>query len=170
MAWTAPRTWVAAETVTAALMNQHVRDNLKALGDSWVSYTPAWTSTGTAPTIGNGSIVGASITTGPKTIDWYMTITMGSTTTYGTGSYRFSLPVAASTRAAGSTLNIAGLLTDTGTAIWGVQACRIITSTTIELLAPTATADARLAVVAQTVPFTWANTDIVSIAGRYEAA
>ena len=28
MAWTAPRTWVAGETVTAALMNTHVRDNL----------------------------------------------------------------------------------------------------------------------------------------------
>ena len=28
MAWTAPRTWVTAEVVTAALMNTHVRDNL----------------------------------------------------------------------------------------------------------------------------------------------
>lgn len=28
MAWTAPRTWVAAETVTAALLNTHLRDNL----------------------------------------------------------------------------------------------------------------------------------------------
>ena len=28
MAWTAPRTWVAAETLTAALLNTHVRDNL----------------------------------------------------------------------------------------------------------------------------------------------
>lgn len=27
MAWTAPRTWVAAEVVTAAIMNTHVRDN-----------------------------------------------------------------------------------------------------------------------------------------------
>lgn len=28
MAWTAPRTWVVSEVVTAALMNTHVRDNL----------------------------------------------------------------------------------------------------------------------------------------------
>lgn len=28
MAWTAPRTWVASETLTAALLNTHVRDNL----------------------------------------------------------------------------------------------------------------------------------------------
>lgn len=31
MAWTSPRTWVDGETVTAALMNTHVRDNLNAL-------------------------------------------------------------------------------------------------------------------------------------------
>lgn len=31
MAWTAPRTWVTGEIVTAALMNAHVRDNLNAL-------------------------------------------------------------------------------------------------------------------------------------------
>ncbi len=28
MAWTAPRTWVTAEVVSASLMNTHVRDNL----------------------------------------------------------------------------------------------------------------------------------------------
>lgn len=30
MSWTAPRTWVANEVVTAAIMNTHVRDNLLA--------------------------------------------------------------------------------------------------------------------------------------------
>lgn len=32
MAWTAPRTWIVGEVVTAALMNTHVRDNLLAIG------------------------------------------------------------------------------------------------------------------------------------------
>jgi hypothetical protein len=31
MAWTAPRTWTPLETVTAALLNVHVRDNLNLL-------------------------------------------------------------------------------------------------------------------------------------------
>lgn len=30
MSWTAPRTWVAGETLTAALLNTHLRDNLDA--------------------------------------------------------------------------------------------------------------------------------------------
>ena len=35
MAWTTPRTWVSGEIVTAAIMNQHVRDNLGYLhGDA----------------------------------------------------------------------------------------------------------------------------------------
>jgi hypothetical protein len=31
MAWTTPRTWVTAETVTASILNSHVRDNLDFL-------------------------------------------------------------------------------------------------------------------------------------------
>ncbi len=32
MAWTAPRTWVTGETVTAALMNTHIKDNFLSIG------------------------------------------------------------------------------------------------------------------------------------------
>jgi transcription elongation factor len=170
MGWTAPRTWVAAETVTAALFNAHLRDNLKAIADPWVSYTPAWTSSGTAPALGNGTIVGASRTLGPKTVHFYILLTMGSTTTYGTGTYRLSLPTAAASRGTSAGMVIAGHLWDNGVALWGVQSCRFVTTSTIELLAPTATADARLAVVAQTVPFTFGNTDVITISGTYEAA
>ncbi len=34
MAWTTPRTWTSYELVTAALMNTHVRDNLKHFQDT----------------------------------------------------------------------------------------------------------------------------------------
>ena len=33
MAWTQPRTWVAGELVTAAIMNTHVRDQLLAIAE-----------------------------------------------------------------------------------------------------------------------------------------
>ena len=35
MAWTAPRTWVTGEVVTAANMNTHVRDNMLSLAQSF---------------------------------------------------------------------------------------------------------------------------------------
>lgn len=41
MAWTTPRTWTTSETVTAAMMNAHVRDNLaylKVYADSKTVY------------------------------------------------------------------------------------------------------------------------------------
>lgn len=45
--WTAPRTWVVAELVTAALLNTHLRDNLNSVNDvltvplrAWASGTP----------------------------------------------------------------------------------------------------------------------------------
>jgi hypothetical protein len=33
MAWTAPRTWVSGEVVTAPLLNTHLRDNLNFIGN-----------------------------------------------------------------------------------------------------------------------------------------
>lgn len=41
MTWTAPRTWVAGEIVTAGEMNTHVRDNLNALNPAPSSTPPA---------------------------------------------------------------------------------------------------------------------------------
>ena len=46
MTWTAPRTWVSGETVTASIMNTHVRDNLNALADgAWGRDTTFVTNT-----------------------------------------------------------------------------------------------------------------------------
>jgi hypothetical protein len=33
--WTAPRTWVASETVTASICNTHIRDNLLSISSEW---------------------------------------------------------------------------------------------------------------------------------------
>lgn len=50
MAWTAPRTWVVGEILTAALLNTHLRDNLLYLkGDTaWIAPTllNAWANYG----------------------------------------------------------------------------------------------------------------------------
>lgn len=94
MAWTTPRTWVAGETVTAAIMNSHVRDNFNAVGDPWTSYTPSWTASTTNPTIGNGTLTGAYRQAG-KLVMFRIRIVFGSTTTRGSGEYRWGFPVTA---------------------------------------------------------------------------
>lgn len=51
MAYTTPRTWTAAETVTAALMNTHIRDNLAFLyTQEFGSYTASSTANVTTGT------------------------------------------------------------------------------------------------------------------------
>lgn len=43
MAWTSPRTWIAGETVTASIMNTHVRDNQNVVSTAFVK-GGAWAS------------------------------------------------------------------------------------------------------------------------------
>ncbi|MFG3426131.1 hypothetical protein [Streptomyces californicus] len=90
----APRNWAAGEVVTAALLNQEIRDQLNSMFDPWTSYTPSWTSSGTAPVIGNGSIGGRYMKVG-RTVHVFIALTWGSTTTPGSGNLSLGLPVAA---------------------------------------------------------------------------
>jgi hypothetical protein len=66
---------------------------MKWTGD-WISYTPTWTAATTNPAIGNGSLTGGYRRIGQQ-IDFFADIGAGSTTTFGTGIWRISLPVAA---------------------------------------------------------------------------
>lgn len=61
------------------------------LGNAWTAYSPAWTSAGTAPVLGNGTLVGRFKKFG-KWGMFRLTLTAGTTTTFGTLAYRFSLP------------------------------------------------------------------------------
>ena len=55
------------------------------------AYTPAWTASVTDPAIGNGSLTGYYLKIG-KLVTCQIRLAPGSTTTFGSGSWRFSLP------------------------------------------------------------------------------
>ena len=59
----------------------------------WSAYTPTWYTTGTAPSLGNGSLTGRYQTIG-STVVGEIRLVFGSTTTRGSGTYRFSVPAA----------------------------------------------------------------------------
>jgi len=61
---------------------------------AWESYSVSWTSSGTNPVIGNGTIEGWYKVIG-KTCFVRGNIVMGSTTTFGTGEWYVSMPVTA---------------------------------------------------------------------------
>jgi hypothetical protein len=89
----APRTWVVGEIVSAALMNQEIRDQLNSFYGAWTPYTPAWTASTTNPVLGNGTVIGRYMKIG-RTVLCQIILTTGSTTTYGSGQYSFGLPSA----------------------------------------------------------------------------
>lgn len=63
---------------------------------AWQTYACAWTATTTNPSIGNGSVVAYFKQVG-KTVNIRLLLLMGSTTTFGSGTWLFSLPTAART-------------------------------------------------------------------------
>lgn len=83
---------VTAPTFSGALTgNATTATNLTSAGYTY--YAPTWTSSGTHPAIGNGYIDGYYKTIGSlcHAVGY---IIAGTTTTYGTGTYYISLPVA----------------------------------------------------------------------------
>lgn len=56
------------------------------------SYTPTWATTGTAPDIGNGTLAGRYARVKDDLVFFYVSFRAGTTTTFGTGSWSFSLP------------------------------------------------------------------------------
>lgn len=87
--------FLAGQRITAADLNTATQQS------AWAAYTPTWTSTGTAPAVGNGAIAGEYAKVG-RLVTVRLSLDTGSTTTYGTGNYIFSLPLAASTTGVGS--------------------------------------------------------------------
>lgn len=138
--------------------------SLANFGAAWTAYTPAWTSTSTLPALGDGTITGAYLQIG-KTVHYRIRLVTGSTSTYGAGTYLFSLPVAASA-AASATGSPAGgaIIRDASPVALYHRQAYFNSTTTVALIAEAGT------VVGPTSPVTFASGDSITITGTYEAA
>jgi hypothetical protein len=139
---------------------------LKYTGD-WISYTPTWTASGTAPAIGNGILDGGYRRIGNQ-IDFWVRMVAGSTSTFGTGSYYLSLPVATTINDGSYNFGYQAILLDSGTA-WYPNYYGIGTSdgqTAKFLILNPATN----AAIGTTSPFTWATGDAAIVQGSYRVA
>ena len=130
---------------------------------AWTSYTPAWTASSVNPALGNGTLTGNYTQVG-KLVFLRIVLTMGSTSTFGTGAWSISLPVGAKAS------SIIGALAEDSSASqrWAGQVRIITTSATGDNMR-IVVADASGA-VNSTVPFTWATSDSLILSGLYEAA
>lgn len=159
MAWTTPSTWTAGATLTAAQLNAQLRDNLKAIGDPWTSYTPTFTNW----TLGNGTITGSYMQAG-KYVWGNLFYTVGSTDTKS-GTLVLSLPV---TKAAdgGGQLSPLGVGTAFDTSAGTINTLVAAHNTTTRMFFYTPTSG----LVTASVPWTWATGDQLSIEFFYQAA
>lgn len=166
MAYTAVPTSIAGDILTAAWQNTYIRDNLAwiaAAGISgWTAYTPTWTATGTAVALGNGVLDGRYRKMA-NSVELRMSLTMGSTTTYGTSEYRWALPVTAVAYAGGAIVLGSVVVLDSGTTRYTDMEV-VFASTTLILVRRANT------IIGQLVPHTWAVNDIIDIGISYEAA
>jgi hypothetical protein len=132
---------------------------------AWTSYVPVWTSTGTAPSLGNGTITGRYKQVG-KLVVATIKVVFGSTSTFGTGAYSFSLPVAAS----GSTdyVGSAYMRDASGTSTGHYAGIAVVTAVSPTVL--TAVEASGHTQLQATLPVVWANTDFLEFTITYEAA
>lgn len=135
------------------------------IGSPLIAYTPALTSDGTAPTLGNGTVVGYWSRSG-STVHFTVVLTRGSTTSFGTGTLQIGLPV---TPTGGTTQTVAGMALDVSVAGNMHYLLGGVISPTVGYV--TLRADGLAFGVGElNAPggITWATGDIVRVSGSYE--
>lgn len=162
-------TWVRSSVtrIGATSLGSGTPDATKILrGDSsWVAlgtftdYTPTWTATGTAPSLGNATVVGKYTQIG-KVVVYYLRVIFGSTSTFGTGTWFFSVPVTA----VGILYTGSAYLQDTSTGAAYAAMSRYGDATALTVL----DINTRTYISSAT-PFTWAQDDVVEISVVYAA-
>jgi hypothetical protein len=134
---------------------------------AWQTYTPTWTATTTNPTLGNGTLTGAYKQIG-KTVFVRVKLSWGSTTTGGSGDWRFSLPV---TAASADGIQFPCTMLDNGVHWYeGTVNGTYANNTTYSAIIAKAGNQAHSDGVNATSPFNWGSADSLQFNGSYEAA
>ncbi|HEX5543673.1 MAG TPA: hypothetical protein VFX60_19320 [Micromonospora sp.] len=132
---------------------------------AWTDYTPTWTAATTNPVAGaNATLYGRYQQIG-KRITYVGYISMGNTTTYGSGAWLISLPVTAKTVATVQALYPGSAYLFDNSVTANRQPAAAVLYDTTHLFLSTMSGSA-----AATVPFTWATSDAAHWSITYEAA
>jgi hypothetical protein len=133
----------------------------------WVAYVPVWTGATTNPVLNNGTIAGRYMRQGDLVV-CQGKLSIGSTTTFGSGTYSISLPVQAANLLGGNSIIGSAWIRDSTGADFNALALEGATTFTLR---PGASATyAGNVTWTPTTPVTLANTDWVSWLLTYEAA
>jgi hypothetical protein len=153
------KTWIAGDVVTAADTNTY----LTHTGGAWTAYTPTFTNL----TVGNGTLDCQWFRSG-RFVSFKVKLTFGSTTSVS-GDITCSLPVA---YADGTELEcLPAMLFDASAGTRFLAQTGAVSTTTFSIRPIAAGGTyASQTVASATIPFTWTTSDIITVAGSYEAA
>lgn len=126
------------------------------------TYTPTWSGASSAPVLGNGTLLGNFVLDYPR-LHLNVFLTIGSTTTTGTGAWGFTLP-AGFASIAGSAQVLTAIAFDISTGIfyaigWELRASQLL------LFSGWRVDTAGAAAVGSADPFTWTVGDTLTISG-----
>jgi hypothetical protein len=133
-------------------------------GGAWTAYNPTWTTSGTAPVLGNGTLVGAYYRSG-RLVVARVRFQAGSTTTFGTNLWKIGIPV---TAVASQLFPCVVSGTDAGVAEY-IGFGRNVNDVAIEILKNVGNSGFTLR-WAFNQPFTWGSGDVFYFTVIYEAA
>lgn len=156
-----PATYTPGEKLAAAKLNTEVRDFAAGVQATWDIYVPTVTGT-TNPSIGNGVLTGRYLRLG-KTIICTIVMQMGSTTTYGSGTWTITLPVASVWASQTDVSMGSAHLFDTSATARKTGQVFNVGQSTVRIVTDSAT------LVGTAVPWTWATGDVLSLDLVYEA-
>lgn len=156
-----PRDWANGLVVLDSHLDTEVRDPWTEVQAAWSSgWDPAssWVGSTTNPVLNNGTTRGRYHQIG-RTILWEGRIAMGSTTTYGSGTYSFSLPATPLGTAymVGTALLMSASAIHVGVVLWTGSAVNLRFHGASGIWSPT-------------VPFTLASGSSLYVSGAYQAA
>lgn len=145
-------------------------DAERANFSEWADYSVEWTAATTNPVLNNGTLVGKYRWLDPKVVFFWVRLVPGSSTTYGSGQYRFSLPVPAAQGGPDPALS--------GSALQGGALYRLVgwvsvqsgPATYINLYRGNVNTQENLNIWSATSPVALASGHTVSISGWYVAA
>lgn len=157
----APVSPAAGQFITEAFWDTEVYDRWVDVYSGWAAYTPAWTAATTNPVLGNGTLVGAykRLDTS-KSVYLRLRLVTGSSTTYGSGAYSFSLPPGLAPTAIQT---MGGFLLDNSTVNRYAVSAYLTAANGIERVAYSATVG-----ITGLAPFGWAVSDSLTFSGVYE--
>lgn len=156
-----------------ALDNSNIAANAGILASKiaapYVAFTPAWTAAGVAPVLGNGTLSGRFVQIG-KLVSYTMFFQAGSTTTFGTGVWNFTLPVTASASLPASTpIGVVYSLDASASAV-NFSPLVFANTTQINIQSPVTWPTGTQNIYTNLIPWTWATSDTIWATGTYEAA